>query len=111
MLVSHFQRLELDGETAGSALVMRGAVDRLTPILTTAVAIGLLFLPFVVLGDRAGYELLRPMAVVVLGGVATSTLLSLFIVPTLYPLFTSSPEPGTSSEPIGDQPAFEPTPG
>ena len=56
-------------------------------------------------------ELLRPMAVVVLGGIATSTLLSLFIVPTLYPLFTSSPEPGTSSEPIGDQPAFEPTPG
>jgi Cu/Ag efflux pump CusA len=111
LLVTHFQRLEQDGDMAGSALVTRGAVDRLTPILTSAAAIGLLCLPFVVLGDRAGYELLRPMAVVILGGIATSTLLSLFIVPTLYPLFTSSPERGASSAPIGDQPAFEPTPG
>jgi Cu/Ag efflux pump CusA len=126
LLVTHFQRLEREGDTTVSAFVIRGAVERLTPVLTTAAATPLLCLPFVILGDRAGYELLRPMSVVILGGIATSTLLSMFIVPALYPLFTSSPEPGTSSapvgdqpvgdqpvgdQPVGDQPIFEPTPG
>jgi hypothetical protein len=46
---------------------------------------------------------------VIIGGVASSTLVNLFLVPALYPLFASSPQPDTSSEPIGDQPVFEPT--
>jgi CzcA family heavy metal efflux pump len=108
-LVTHFQRLEREGEAVGSALILRGAAERLTPIVTTAAATALACLPFIVLGDRPGYELLRPMAVVIIGGIASSTLVNLFLIPALYPLFASSPQPDTSSEPIGDQPVLEPT--
>jgi Cu/Ag efflux pump CusA len=111
MLVSRFQELEREGDAAGSALVLRAAADRLTPIVTTAGATALACLPFIVLGDRAGYEVLRPMAAVILGGMASATLVNLFIVPALYPSFASSRQRDTSSASIGDQPAFEPTTG
>jgi hypothetical protein len=63
---------------------MRGARDRLAPILMTASATAFAMLPLVVLGNRQGYEVVHPMAIVVLGGLVTSTLLSLFVVPALY---------------------------
>ena len=86
MLISHYQHLEREeGEPFGPALVLRGAEERLSPILMTA------------LGDRAGaacrwwspatspgHEIEHPMAVVILGGLVTSTLLNLFVVPALY---------------------------
>jgi len=111
LLVRHFQRLEQAGETTGSALVQAGAAERLTPIVTSAAAIALACLPFILLGDRAGLEVIRPMAVVILGGMASATVVNLFLIPGLYPSFASSPQVDTSSAPIGDQPAFEPTPG
>ena len=52
---------------------MRGAGDRLAPILTAAAATAAALLPFVFLGNRAGFEIVRPMAVVMLGGLVTST--------------------------------------
>ena len=85
MMVTHFQHLEREeGETFGPALVMRGAGERLSPILMTALATGLALLPLVLSGDKPGQEIEHPMAIVILGGLVTSTLLNLFIVPVLY---------------------------
>jgi CzcA family heavy metal efflux pump len=93
MLVSHFQRLRsAEGEAFGSELVERGAGERLTPILTTAVAVAVVALPFVVLGSRPGLEVVSPMALVIVGGLVTSTFLSLFLLPALYLRF-GRPEP------------------
>jgi CzcA family heavy metal efflux pump len=85
MLISHYQHLERrEGEQFGPDLVLRGAKERLSPILMTALAAGLALLPLVVLGTRPGHEIEHPMAVVIVGGLVTSTLLNLFIIPALY---------------------------
>jgi Cu/Ag efflux pump CusA len=85
MMVSHFQHLEREeGEPFGPALVLRGARERLSPILMTALATGLALVPLVAAGSIPGHEIEHPMAVVILGGLVTSTLLNLFVVPTLY---------------------------
>ena len=73
-------------------------------------------LPFVVLGDHAGYEIVHPMAVVILGGLVTSILLSLFLMPTLYSRFGAGTQAsaaaeaellqrwaGTEPEPVGER--------
>jgi Cu/Ag efflux pump CusA len=84
-MVTNYQRLERhEGETHGLELIMRGARDRLAPILMTASGVALAMLPLVVLGSRPGYEIVHPMAIVVVGGLVTSTLFSLFVVPALY---------------------------
>ena len=64
--------------------MLRGARERLSPILMTSLATGLALVPLVVLGDRPGHEIEYPLAVVILGGLVTSTLLNLFVVPSLY---------------------------
>jgi CzcA family heavy metal efflux pump len=93
MLVSHFQHLERDeGETFGPGLVMRGARERLSPILLTAVATAAVLVPLLVLGNVPGQEILQPMAVAVLGGLVTATLLNLFVAPALYLRFGSNAE-------------------
>jgi Cu/Ag efflux pump CusA len=85
MMINHFQHLEqFEGETFGIKLVLRGARERLTPILMTTGATGLAILPLVLYGDLPGHEIEHPMAVVILGGLVTSTLLNLFVVPALY---------------------------
>jgi Cu/Ag efflux pump CusA len=68
----------------GRELVLRGARERLAPILMTSLATGLALVPLVVLGTRPGHEIEHPLAVVILGGLFTSTLLSLFVLPSLY---------------------------
>jgi len=85
MLVSHYRHLETqEGMTFGRDLVIRGAEERVAPILMTALATGLALVPIVLGGTKAGYEIEHPLAVVILGGLVTSTLLNLFIVPALY---------------------------
>ena len=85
MMINHFQHLEREeGETFGPQLVMRGARERLAPILMTSTTTGLALLPLVIAGDLPGHEIEHPMAIVILGGLVTSTLLSLFVVPGLY---------------------------
>ncbi|MGI8928931.1 MAG: efflux RND transporter permease subunit, partial [Candidatus Limnocylindrales bacterium] len=85
LLISHFQHLEShEGETFGPALVIRGARERLSPILMTALATGLALIPLAIAGDLPGHEIEHPMAIVILGGLITSTLLNLFIMPLLY---------------------------
>jgi CzcA family heavy metal efflux pump len=88
MMVSHFRHLEQgEGEPFGIGLVLRGAQERLSPILMTALATGLALVPLVVAGNKPGHEIEYPLAVVIVGGLCTSTLLNLFLVPALYVRF------------------------
>jgi CzcA family heavy metal efflux pump len=85
LLINHCQHLErYEGETFGPALVVRGARERLAPILMTSLATGLALVPLVLNGDQPGHEIEYPLAVVILGGLFTSTLLNLLVVPSLY---------------------------
>ena len=88
MMVSHFRHLETEeGVPFGRDLVLRGAEERLAPILMTAATTALALLPIAVGGSRPGYEIEHPMAVVIIGGLVTSTLLNLFFMPSLYHRF------------------------
>jgi Cu/Ag efflux pump CusA len=85
MLVGRFQHLErAEGLDLDQELVQRGTQERFGPIITTAALTALALLPIVVMGSIAGQELVKPMAVVVIGGLITTTLVSLFVVPALY---------------------------
>ena len=85
MLVSHYRHLEHEeGMTFGRGLVLRGAEERLAPITMTALVTALALVPLIVWGDRPGHEIEHPMAIVILGGLVSSTLLTLFLMPALY---------------------------
>jgi CzcA family heavy metal efflux pump len=85
MLISHYQHLEqFEGEPFGPGLVLRGARERLVPILMTVFTTGLALVPLIVTGEIPGQEIEHPMAVVILGGLVTATFLNLFVVPALY---------------------------
>lgn len=85
MLISHYHYLEREeNEVFGPALVQRASQERLIPILMTACATALALLPLIVNGTQPGYEVEYPLAVVILGGLITSTILNLFFVPVLY---------------------------
>jgi multidrug efflux pump subunit AcrB len=85
LLIRGFQALEREGGQAfGDELVLRGTDDVLLPTLTTAVATILALLPLVVVGDVAGLEIARPAAIAIVGGLVTSTLATLFVLPALY---------------------------
>jgi CzcA family heavy metal efflux pump len=104
MLIKGYQALEQQGEASGSSVVLRGTRERLVPVLMTSAATGLALLPVLFLGNIPGLELVQPMAVVVLGGLVTSSLLTLVVVPALYLRFGSSVEPGTRFEEGGEPP-------
>jgi Cu/Ag efflux pump CusA len=88
LLVSHWRHLEQEeGEAFGPALVFRGAEERLAPILMTALSAALALLPLVLHGKVPGHEIEHPMALVILGGLTTSTALNLFVMPALYARF------------------------
>ena len=85
LMINHFEHLEeFEGEKFGPGLVLRGARERLAPILMTASTTGLALIPLVIAGAIPGNEIEHPMAVVIVGGLITSTLLNLFVVPNLY---------------------------
>jgi CzcA family heavy metal efflux pump len=91
LMISHFQHLERhEGEVFGPGLVLRGAKERLAPILMTASATGLALVPLAVAGSIPGHEIEHPMAIVILGGLVTSTLLNLLVLPSLYLRFGRS---------------------
>lgn len=84
MLLSHFEHLvRVEGMTWGKETAVRGASERLVPILMTALVTGMGLLPLAMGTGEAGREIEGPMAVVILGGLATSTLLNLLVMPTL----------------------------
>ena len=87
MLVSHYRHLLQEGHPLGLELVLRGAEERLSPILMTALCAGLGLLPLIIGGNKPGHEIEYPMAVVILGGLGTSTVLNLLILPALYHRF------------------------
>lgn len=94
MQISHFQHLERpDRELFGEELVLRGARDGFTPILTSVFTTMLVFAPLAIAGEIAGLEILQPMAVVIIGGLIPTALLTLFIVPALYLRYGSGSEP------------------
>ena len=85
LMISHFQHLERDeGQEFGPELVLRGAQERLAPIMMTALATGLALVPLAVVGSIPGHEIEHPMAIVILGGLVTATLMNLFVLPSLY---------------------------
>lgn len=84
MMLSHFEHLvTVEGMTWGPEAVMRGATERLMPILMTATVTGLGLLPLAIGSGEAGREIEGPMAIVILGGLVTSTTLNLLVLPTL----------------------------
>lgn len=85
LLVSRWLALEREsGMPISAALIVKGGSERVLPILLTAMATSLALLPLVIAEDKPGHEIEHPMAVVILGGLVTSTLLNLFVLPALY---------------------------
>lgn len=85
LLISRYQHMQQEGEPLHQR-VLNGSIDRLNPILMTALTAALALIPLVFQGGKPGNEIQSPMAVVVLGGLLTSTLLNIFIVPIVYEL-------------------------
>jgi Cu/Ag efflux pump CusA len=86
------------GQPFGRELVERATRERVGPIVLTAVATGVLLAPIVVGGDRAGFEIVRPLAVAVLGGLVTSTVLNLIVLPAAYLRFGFVASPDFSGD-------------
>ncbi|MDX2359396.1 MAG: efflux RND transporter permease subunit [Crocinitomicaceae bacterium] len=85
LLISRYQALQNSGMTK-MELIMKGSVDRLNPILMTALTTALALIPLALKGDEAGNEIQSPMAIVILGGLLTATFLNVFVVPCVYSL-------------------------
>ncbi|MGN0033169.1 MAG: efflux RND transporter permease subunit [Candidatus Limimorpha sp.] len=85
LLISRYNVIEGHGSSLRNAII-EGSKDRLTPILMTALTSALALIPLVINGDSSGNEIQSPMAVVVLGGLLTSTLLNIYVIPVVYEL-------------------------
>jgi CzcA family heavy metal efflux pump len=85
MMISHYLHLmKHEGETFSRRMVERGTLERMVPVLMTALAAGIALLPFVLAGDLPGREILHPVAVVIVGGLVSSTLLDFLITPLVF---------------------------
>jgi Cu/Ag efflux pump CusA len=103
MLIEHYQHLEdHEGEEFGPQLVLRGAKERVSPIMMTALTTLMALLPLIVAGSIPGHEIEHPMAIVILGGLVTSTLLNLFVVPSLYLRFGSRRRAVNATTPVSE---------
>ena len=97
MQIRHAQHLERhEGQVFGDVLVLRGAGERFAPVVTAAFTTALVFAPMAFAGRIAGLEIVQPMAVVVLGGLVSTTVLTLFVVPAMYQRFGARSEPDLS---------------
>jgi Cu/Ag efflux pump CusA len=89
LLVSHYRDLmKAEGMTLREA-VLQGSMDRLRPVIMTALAAGLALVPFALGAEKPGNEILSPLAIVILGGLLSSTALSIIVLPSLYVKFTN----------------------
>ena len=96
LLISNYQHLQGSGFAATPHdLVLRGSVERLSPILMTAATTALAILPLIISGNLPGYEIEHPMAIVIMGGLISSTFLTLFVLPAVY--LSASPSHSHSS--------------
>ncbi|HAD97379.1 MAG TPA: CusA/CzcA family heavy metal efflux RND transporter [Cryomorphaceae bacterium] len=85
LLISRYQDLEKEGEK-GEGLILKGTLDRLNPIIMTALTTALALIPLALKGGEPGNEIQSPMAVVILGGLLTATVLNLLVIPSVYSL-------------------------
>ena len=109
LLIGRYRTLEREeGQAFRLELILRASRERLGPTLTTAVATVFAVLPFVILGGQAGFEIVHPMALVMVGGLIASTLMTLFVVPILYLRLGASPEATESITQLMDQPGLSP---
>jgi Cu/Ag efflux pump CusA len=102
VLTNHLQNLWREGATFDRELILRVGLDRVAPLVMTGTATVVALLPFVLAGDIAGLELVRPMAIVILGGLVAAMLLNLFLLPALYSRFgagRASAKPSTQLAP------------
>ena len=90
--ISHYINLVLfEGEQFGRRMIIRGTLERLTPVLMTALAAGIALVPLMIGADEPGKELLNPVAITIFGGLVSATLLDAFLTPTLFLLFGRKP--------------------
>jgi HME family heavy-metal exporter len=90
--ISHYINLVLhEGETFGRKMIVRGSLERLTPVLMTALSAGFALLPLMIGADAPGKEILHPVAIVIFGGLITSTLLDLLLTPVLFLRYGAKP--------------------
>lgn len=101
MMVSHFDHLMREEGRSLREAVVQGSMERLSPILMTAMSAGLALVPLVIASHEPGNEIQAPMGVVILGGLVTSTGLNMLVVPALFVLFGRAP----SSDPKGGEAA------
>jgi len=88
MLISHYLHLmQHEGENFSKKMIIRGTKERLVSVLMTALAAGIGLIPLVLAADQPGKEILHPVAVVIVGGLITSTLLGLGVTPTVFYTF------------------------
>ena len=87
LMVSHYQHLVQEEGLAASEAIVRGSMERLTPVLMTALSTGLALIPLVLAAHEAGNEIQAPMGVVLLGGLLSSTVLNMLVVPVLFDRF------------------------
>jgi len=85
LLVSRYEDMRIEGKS-GISLLIEGAIDRLNPILMTALTTGLALIPLALKGDEPGNEIQSPMAIVILGGLLSATILNLVVIPCVYHL-------------------------
>ncbi|HEX7246853.1 MAG TPA: efflux RND transporter permease subunit, partial [Actinomycetota bacterium] len=97
-LIRHYQRLQADGLPFGADLVIGATRERMLPIVTSALGIAAVFMPFALAGGSAGFEIVGPMSAVILGGLVTSTIMTLVVVPAMYLRYGSVAELDTSAE-------------
>lgn len=88
LLMAHYDDLRATGQPVRSTII-KGSLDRLNPILMTALSSGLALIPLAVQGDLPGNEIQSPMAIVIIGGLLTSTFLNMYIIPLVYSLINS----------------------
>lgn len=86
LLVNHYQHLMSVENVDLRAAILRGSMERLSPILMTALTAALALIPIIVKGSEPGNEILAPLAVVILGGLLSSTLLNLIVIPAGFAL-------------------------